>query len=61
MILWNSNTEPGQPCESSSGIAFGLRDGSWMKWMSIPRTGSVNWRKPLSLPSQARQSKPFCQ
>ena len=49
MILWNSNTEPGQPCESSSGIASGLRDGSWMKCRSMPPIGSVNWRKAVEL------------
>ncbi len=27
----NSTIEPGQPCDSSSGMASGLRPGSWMK------------------------------
>jgi pimeloyl-ACP methyl ester carboxylesterase len=29
-------TEPGQPCETISGSAFGWGDRTWMKWMSSP-------------------------
>ena len=59
--LWNSNTEPGQPCEISSGIGFGPRPGSWMKCRSMPPTVAVYCRKPLSFASHVRQSNSFCQ
>ena len=54
-------TEPGQPCERRSGIGAGPFPSSWMKWTSIPASGTLNWRNPLSLASCARQSKPVRQ
>ena len=31
MIFVNSTTEPGQPCVTASGIAFGFFERWWMK------------------------------
>ena len=56
MIRSNSTIEPGQPCESSSGIGDGPTPGSWMKWMSMPPTGAVNCGSRFSRASCARQS-----
>jgi cystathionine beta-lyase/cystathionine gamma-synthase len=50
------HTEPGQPCESSSGNGRGPRPSSWMKWRSMPPSGTVNWRKPFRIASCLRQS-----
>jgi hypothetical protein len=44
MILWNSNTEPGQPCEISSGMALRLARRLMDECRSMPPIGSVNWR-----------------
>ena len=56
MILWNSHTEPGHPCEMRSGIGRGPIPGSWMKCRSMSRIGTVKWRNWLSLFSCVRQS-----
>jgi hypothetical protein len=42
MILSCSMIEPGQPCVTTSGSAFGWRDLTWMKWMSRPSMFVMN-------------------
>lgn len=54
--LRNSTIEPGHPCVSSSGIAWGFLDLTWMKWMSSPSISVRNWGKRLSSDSKRRQS-----
>src|SRR5215831_7078971 len=61
MILWNSHTEPGQPCDSNSGIGCGPLPGTWMKCTSMPPAGAVNCGKAFRFASWARQSKPSFQ
>ena len=56
MSWWNSHTEPGHPWESKSGMGSGPAPGSWMKWSSMPASGTVNWRKALRRLSCVRQS-----
>ena len=55
--LPNSTIEPGHPCVSISGIAPGLADLTWMKWMSSPSISVRNWGKRLSSDSKRRQSE----
>ena len=57
MIFVNSAIEPGQPCVTASGSAFGLLERWWMKWMSRPSMLVVNWLNWLRRRSAARQSK----
>ena len=52
----NSTIEPGQPCVSISGIALGLLDLTWMKWMSSPSISVRNWGKRFRPDSKRRQS-----
>lgn len=52
----NSTIDPGQPCVSSNGIAWGSRDLTWMKWMSSPSISVRNCGKRLSWDSKRRQS-----
>ena len=60
--IWsrNSTTEPGQPWMSSSGIAPGCFDLTWMKWMSWPsisvtKLGSCVERRLLLAPVERRR------
>ena len=55
MSLWNSNTEPGQPCERRSGIAFELFEGWWMKCRSTPPICSLYCGKAFSFASHVLQ------
>jgi hypothetical protein len=57
MTFSNSNTEPGQPCTSSSGSAPGSDDGAWTAWIGWPSTSVATWPNAFSRASHARQSK----
>src|SRR5215472_5166766 len=46
----NSTIEPGHPCVSISGIAPGLLDLTWMKWMSS-RVTQTRGSGPAQVPS----------
>ena len=60
MISRNSNTEPGQPCESSSGIGVRLaRPARAGNAGRCRRAARLNCGKALSSASSARQSKPL--
>jgi hypothetical protein len=64
ITLWNSTIEPGQPWETSSGIASGCGERAWTKWRPgsvSPSTGVVNWSNRLSAASRSRQSYPSAQ
>jgi hypothetical protein len=56
MIFSCSMTEPGQPCETISGSAFGWGDRTWMKWMSSPSMVVMNCGSAFSFASHLRQS-----
>lgn len=56
MTLWNSTTDPGQPCVMTRGTAPSCGDRTWTKWMSRPSISVRNWGKRLSRASDARQS-----
>ncbi|PWK87324.1 hypothetical protein C8D88_104485 [Lentzea atacamensis] len=56
MIFSCSMTEPGQPCETSSGSALSCLERTWTKWMSSPSISVMNCGSALSLASVARQS-----
>ena len=47
--------------DTGCDVVVGQRPGSWMKGRSMPRMGTVNWRKPLSFASHCRQSNALCQ
>ena len=56
MILWNSYTEPGQPCVITSGSALGSFERWWMKCSSRSRTCVFQCSNWFRLRSCARQS-----
>ena len=56
MTLWNSTTEPGQPCVMTIGMASGSGERMWMKCTSMPLTSAMYWSNRLSAASRARQS-----
>jgi hypothetical protein len=61
MILWNSNTEPGQPWVMTSGSAFSCFERAWMKWTFCPSSSVRKCSKRFSNASAARQSYFSCQ
>lgn len=61
IILWNSNTLPGQPCESRMGMASGSDERSWMKCSSIPFTFISKLANEFRDASAFLQSNVFCQ
>ena len=52
----NSSTEPGQPCDSSSGIGFAPLPCTCRKWMSMPSMRVLNCGQAFNCASVARQS-----
>jgi hypothetical protein len=48
----NSRKEPGQPWKRTSGIAPGMLDLSWIKWISSPSIVVLNWSKLYAQVSQ---------
>jgi hypothetical protein len=56
MIFSCSMIEPGQPCETICGSAFGCDDRTWMKWTSRPSIWVLNCGSAFSLASTWRQS-----
>jgi hypothetical protein len=61
MISSCSTIEPGQPCETISGIAFACGERTWMKWMSSPSMVVTDWSSALSFASHRRQSHSVAQ
>jgi hypothetical protein len=51
-----SKTDPGHPCAISSGMAFGCRDLTWMKCMSMPSIRVTNCGCAFNRASARRQS-----
>jgi hypothetical protein len=56
MILSCSMIDPGQPCVTIIGRAFGCFERTWMKWMSSPSIVVTNCGRASSLASTLRQS-----
>ena len=56
MGLICSKTDPGHPCVMISGSAFGWRERTWMKWISIPSIVVLNCGKAFNFASPLRQS-----
>src|SRR4051812_3289969 len=57
MTSRNSDTEPGQPCDMSSGVASGLSERAWMKCTCWPSISVRKCGHRLKRSSCARQSK----
>src|SRR4029453_14283592 len=56
MILSCSMIEPGHPCVTITGSAFGCFERTWMKWMSRPSISVPKCGRAFSLASHLRQS-----
>src|SRR5215207_5706975 len=56
MLCSNSKKDPGQPCVMISGVASGMGERRWKKWMGSPSIAVVNCGSRLSRRSVATQS-----